>query len=130
MLKDTPAMITFSVDDPDKARQFYGEVLGLELDTSTPGMLGLKLAGGTTVMIYAKATHKPASYTLLNFTVEDLEKTMAELTAKGVKFEHYDDPDTKTDGHGVVDYGMMKIAFFNDPAGNNHGIMQMTGPSS
>jgi catechol 2,3-dioxygenase-like lactoylglutathione lyase family enzyme len=126
MLKDAPAMITFSVDNLERAKVFYGETLGLNLDNSVPGMLQLKLSGDVSVMVYENKRHKPASYTLLNFTVDDLPKAMDEMKAKGLKFEQYDLPDTKTDEHGIVDYGMMKIAFFNDPAGNNHGVLQMT----
>jgi catechol 2,3-dioxygenase-like lactoylglutathione lyase family enzyme len=126
MLKDAPVRITFSIGDMPKAKWFYSEVLGLEVDDSM-GMLALKLPGGTQVAMYVKKDHKPANFTLLNFTVDDLDKAMAELQGKGVTFEHYDLPDTKTDEHGVVDYGMMRIAFFNDPAGNNHGILEMTG---
>ena len=126
MLTDKPVMITFSVDDIDAAKKFYTEKLGLEIDESMPGMVTLKLPGSGQVGFYEKKGHKPGSYTLLNFTVDNLEKTMKELEAKGVVFERYDMPDVKTDDKGVVDYGMMKIAFFNDPAGNNHGIFQMT----
>ena len=125
MLTDKPVMISFAVDDLAKAKKFYAEQLGVEVDESVPSMLGLKLPGNN-VMIYAKDNYKPAVYTVLNFTVDDLEKTMKELEAKGVTFEQYDEPGCKTDKDGVVDYGMMKAAFFNDPAGNNHGIYQIT----
>jgi catechol 2,3-dioxygenase-like lactoylglutathione lyase family enzyme len=124
MLKDAPTMITFSTDDLDAAQQFYTEKLGLDVDDSTPGMLQLKVPGNT-VMLYAKQNHQPATYTVLNFTVPDLAKAMQELEAKGMVFERYDLPDIKTDEKGVVDYGAMKIAFFNDPAGNNHAVLEM-----
>jgi catechol 2,3-dioxygenase-like lactoylglutathione lyase family enzyme len=126
MLKSAPVMISFSVDNLEAAKQFYSEKLGVEVDESMPGMLQLKLADGGNIMAYEKKDHTPATYTLLNFTVEDLNKEMSELKAKGVVFEKYDLPGTKTDENGVVDYGAMKIAFFNDPAGNNHGVLQMT----
>ncbi len=129
MLNNTPVMITFSVDDLDVAKQFYSDKLGLGVDDSTPGMLGIKLGEGSNVMLYAKKDHKPATYTVLNFTVDDLEATISQLKSRGVVFEQYDTPDTKTDEQGVVDYGMMKIAFFNDPAGNNHAVLQMTDGS-
>jgi catechol 2,3-dioxygenase-like lactoylglutathione lyase family enzyme len=125
MLTDAPVMITFSVNDFDAAKKFYGEVLGLQVDDSTPGMLSLHLVGGIDVWMYHKDDRVPAGYTLLNFTVDDLPKAMEELRGRGVKFELYDQPGTKTDENGIVDYGMMKIAFFNDPAGNNHAVMQM-----
>ena len=126
MLSDAPVMISFSVDDMKKAKQFYHEALGLEVDDSM-GMLELKLRVGGKVMLYEKDTHKPASYTLINFQVDDLAAAMKEMKGRGVKFEHYDSDDMKTDSEGVNDFGMMKIAFFNDPAGNNHAVLQMTG---
>jgi catechol 2,3-dioxygenase-like lactoylglutathione lyase family enzyme len=126
MLSDVPVMITFSVDDFAAAKKFYGDVLGLTVDDSTDGMLTLKLKGGPDVWIYQKKTdHVPAGYTLLNFTVSDIKKAMDDLKARGVKFEQYDLPNTKSDKDGLVDYGVFKIAFFNDPAGNNHAVMQM-----
>ena len=125
MLKNAPVFVTFSVDDLEKAKQFYAETLGLGVDDSMPGMLDVKVAGGGKVMIYSKKNHQPANYTVLNFTVDNLAKAMNQLKQKGLKFEQYDLPDIKTDENGVVDYGMMKIAFFNDPAGNNHAVLQM-----
>ncbi|HSX28424.1 MAG TPA: VOC family protein [Candidatus Saccharimonadales bacterium] len=126
MLKDAPAMVSFSIDNLEKAKEFYSNTLGLNVDDNmASGVLMLTLAGGVQVMAYVKATHQPATYTLLNFTVNDIVKSIKELTAKGVEFLHYDQPDLKTDKNGVVDYGMMKIAFFNDPAGNNHAVMEM-----
>jgi catechol 2,3-dioxygenase-like lactoylglutathione lyase family enzyme len=125
MLDHTPVMITFSVDNLSKAKEFYSGLLGLKIDDAMPGMLHLQIEDGHDVWIYEKKTHVPAGYTLLNFTVDDLATAIRELTSRGVVFEQYDDADTKTDAHGVVDYGMMKIAFFNDPAGNNHAVMQM-----
>ena len=125
MLDSAPVMITISIDDIEKAKHFYQNVLGLSVDDSTPGMLQLKLLRGTELWLYVKKEHVPATYTVLNFTVDDLDYTMTEMRKKGVTFEQYDLPDTKTDANGVVDYGVMKIAFFNDPAGNNHAVLQM-----
>ncbi|HSX33561.1 MAG TPA: VOC family protein [Candidatus Saccharimonadales bacterium] len=121
MLHDKPAMLTFSVDSLDKAKDFYGQVLGLEVDDSQ-GMLQVKM-NGLEAWLYEKKDHQPATYTLLNFTVDDLDAKMKEMRDAGITFEQYDDP--KTDEHGVADYGMMRIAFFNDPAGNNHAVLQM-----
>jgi catechol 2,3-dioxygenase-like lactoylglutathione lyase family enzyme len=125
MLDSAPVMITISVDNLEKATQFYQESLGLVVNTSTPGMLQLKLARGTELWIYEKKDHAPATYTVLNFTVDDLDLAMNQMRSQGVVFEQYDLPDTKTDENGIVDYGVMKIAFFNDPAGNNHAVLQM-----
>ena len=125
MLHYQRATVSFSVDDLAKAKTFYSETLGLDV-AEMDGMLQLNLADNYLVWVYSKSDHRPAAYTVLNFTVEDLGKAMSELMASGVTFEHYDLPGAKTDEKGVVDYGMMKIAFFNDPAGNNHAVLQMT----
>jgi catechol 2,3-dioxygenase-like lactoylglutathione lyase family enzyme len=126
MLKDAKVTISFSVNDIVEAKKFYGTTLGLDADDKTyPGTLILNLAGGNQAFIYAKADHKPATYTLLNFMVDDIAKTMDELSAQGVEFIHYDLPNLKTDDHDVATFGTMKIAFFNDPSGNNHAVMQM-----
>jgi catechol 2,3-dioxygenase-like lactoylglutathione lyase family enzyme len=126
MLKNAHVAVSFSVDDLKKAVQFYRETLGVEVDdTSSPGMALLNLANNNQVMVYAKPNHKPAVYTLLNFMVDDLDKEMKVLKAKGVEFLQYDEPNCKTDKHGVVDYGVMRIAFFEDPAGNNHAVAEM-----
>ncbi len=125
MLSDAPVMITFSVNDIPAAKKFYQETLGLAVDDSTKGMLHLQIRDGHDIWIYEKNDHAPAGYTLLNFTVDDLAAKMEEMRVRGVKFEAYDLPGTKTDANGVVDYGMMKIAFFNDPSGNNHAVMQL-----
>jgi catechol 2,3-dioxygenase-like lactoylglutathione lyase family enzyme len=129
MLAKAPIMVTFSVDNLDAAKKFYGEVLGIKVDDTMPGMLHLQIEDGHDVWIYEKKNHVAAGYTLLNFTVDDLEKAMRGLQENGVTFEQYDEPGTKTDEHGVVDYGAMKIAFFNDPAGNNHAVLQMAAQS-
>lgn len=126
MLDSAPAIITISVDNLEKAIHFYQSVLGLNVDISTPGMLQLNLARGTTLWIYEKKDHVPATYTVLNFTVDDLDLAMTQMRGNGVVFELYDLPDIKTDANGIVDYGVMKITFFNDPAGNNHAVLQMT----
>lgn len=125
MLNDAPVSFSFSVDDIKKARAFYVETLGLTVEGyDTDYAFQLKLTGGN-VMVYAKKNHEPATFTLLNFMIDDLAATMKQMTDKGVTFETYDQPDIKSDENGVVDYGAMQIAFFNDPAGNNHAVVQM-----
>lgn len=124
MYSNQSALVTFSVSDLAQARHFYADLLGLNLDESMPGMIGLKIAGNQ-VSFYEKKNHTPGNYTLLNLPVDDIHTAISALKQKGVVFEHYDQPDCKTDDEGIVDYGMMKIAFFNDPAGNNHAIVQM-----
>jgi catechol 2,3-dioxygenase-like lactoylglutathione lyase family enzyme len=124
MFKDTKAFSGFSVNDLAEAKKFYGDILGLEVADSN-GMLELHLSGGAHILIYPKPNHTPASFTILNFPVDDVEKTVDELTAKGVKFEHYDMEQLKTDEKGIArGGGGPTIAWFTDPAGN---IMSVLG---
>ena len=113
MLKDSKVFSSFSVNDMEKARKFYGETLGL--NTSTP-MDQLQLDfGSSRVFVYGKPTHEPATFTVLNFQVDDVEKTVDELTAKGVVFEKYDMEYLKTDERGIMHGGEGKgptIAWF------------------
>ncbi|MDO3626308.1 VOC family protein [Mucilaginibacter sp. BT774] len=124
MFIDKKAFSSFSVNDIDKAKEFYQGTLGLSANTVEMGggfkMLELDVTGGTKVMIYPKPNHMPATFTVLNFPVDNLEKTVDELTAKGVKFEQYDIGDMKTDKKGIVrgDGRAPDIAWFTDPAGN------------
>lgn len=117
MLRDSAAFSGFSTNDLDAARAFYGDTLGLDVTVDEEmELLSLNLAGGTTVMIYAKPTHQPATFTVLNFPVPDVEAVVDDLTAKGVTFERYD-------GYGQDDKGVARgngpaIAWFTDPAGN------------
>jgi catechol 2,3-dioxygenase-like lactoylglutathione lyase family enzyme len=123
MFKNTPAFSGFSVDDIEKARKFYSEVLGLE--TSTPmDQLQLHLAGGGKIFVYGKPNHVPATYTALNFMVADVEKAVDDLTAKGVKFEIYDHGQLKTDAKGIMRGNGPTIAWFKDPAGNFLSVLQ------
>jgi catechol 2,3-dioxygenase-like lactoylglutathione lyase family enzyme len=88
MLKDRPAFSGFSADDIAKEKAFYGDTLGLDV-TEENGMLNLKFPGGQTVLIYPKDNHEPATFTVLNFQVQDIDRTVDALTAAGVKLEHY-----------------------------------------
>ena len=115
MFKDTPAFSGFSVDDIAKAKAFYNEVLGLEV-SEDHGMMNLHLAGGRRILIYPKANHTPATYTILNFPVKDVDQTVDALTKRGVQFEHYSD--VGTDAKGVMRGQGPTIAWFKDPAGN------------
>src|SRR4051812_31746745 len=117
MFKDVKAFSSFSVDDLDKAKEFYGETLGLEVKTHKEmELLFVKFGSGGKVMIYPKEDHEPASFTVLNFAVKDVEKAVDDLTKKGVTFEQY--PHLKTDKKGISrDWGN-EIAWFKDPAGN------------
>lgn len=123
MFKNIHAFASFSVDDLDKASDFYGKLLGLDTELNKEwGMLTLKFAGGGELMIYQKDNHEPASYTALNFPVKDVEKTVNELTEKGIKFEQY--PEFKTDRKGISREWGMEIAWFKDPAGNIISVLK------
>jgi predicted enzyme related to lactoylglutathione lyase len=124
MLTDSPAFSGFSVDDADQARRFYEETLGLRV-TAMPemgGLMRLQLAGGTEVLVYEKPGHVPATFTVLNFPVPDIEKAVDELTERGVRFEQYENP--PTDEKGIMRAGGPLIAWFTDPAGNVFSVMQ------
>src|SRR5574341_2465232 len=116
MFKDTKAFSGFSVDDIQKAKEFYSQTLGLEVSEMN-GLLNLNIAGGSKILIYPKPNHTPATFTILNFPVHDIEETVNQLTRRGVRFEQYDG-DLKTDERGIFRGGGPLIAWFKDPAGN------------
>ena len=113
MFGDTPAFSSFSVDDLAAAKKFYGETLGLRIDEQPEG-LGLELSGGGRVFIYPKEDHVPATFTVLSFPVEDLDKVVEQLAGRGVSFERY----PSTDDKGINRGEGPDIAWFKDPAGN------------
>ena len=123
MFKDTKAFSSFSVDDLAKAKEFYGGTLGLKVtEVSEMNLLQLELAGGGRVMVYPKDDHAPATFTVLNFSVGDIDEAVDALTDRGVTFEKYDSGMIKTDEKGIArgeDSGQgPQIAWFKDPAGN------------
>jgi catechol 2,3-dioxygenase-like lactoylglutathione lyase family enzyme len=119
ILKDSRIFSTFAVPDADKARQFYGETLGLDVrDGQMPGIFEIHQGTEAPVVVYPKPDHKPAVFTVLNFVVGDVERTVDELSAAGVKFEHYDTDGMKTDAKGIVRDQGPDIAWFKDPFGN------------
>jgi catechol 2,3-dioxygenase-like lactoylglutathione lyase family enzyme len=117
MLADSKAFSGFAVPDIEEARRFYGETLGLNVELiEGPGLLTLQLAGDRPVMIYPKPDFEPATYTILNFPVDDVEAAVDELSARGVQFERYDGFDQ--DEKGIARGNGPDIAWFKDPAGN------------
>jgi len=104
MFKDTHAFSGFSLDDTHQAREFYGQTLGLDVSDvpEGEGLLALNIAGGSTVLIYPKPNHTPATFTINNFPVKNVEDTVNELTNRGVQFEQYDEEDMKTDEKGIA----------------------------
>jgi catechol 2,3-dioxygenase-like lactoylglutathione lyase family enzyme len=123
MLRDSNAFSGFSVDDTQKAKEFYGRTLGLEVSESY-GLLKLHLAGGTKILIYPKPNHTPATFTILNFPVNNVDEAVDKLTKHGVRFEVYDEPNLKTDEKGVFRGGGPTIAWFKDPAGNILSVLE------
>ena len=123
MLGNTKAFSGFSVDDVPRAKEFYGQTLGLDVSEEN-GMLTLHIAGDRPTLIYPKPDHTPATYTILNFQVDDVDKAVDELTERGVQFERYPGAETETDEKGVFRGGGPLIAWFKDPAGNVLSVIQ------
>ncbi len=128
MFKNTKAFSSFSVNDLQKAKDFYGNTLGLAVKDNPMGLIELQIAGSNNIMIYPKPNHEPATFTVLNFPVNDIDKAVDELTAKGVVFEKYNYPELKTDDKGIArgDGGAKgpNIAWFKDPAGNILSVVE------
>src|SRR2546421_375245 len=121
MFADTRAFSGFAVDDVSKAREFYSETLGLRTSEEN-GLLTLHLAGDRDTLVYPKPGHTPASYTILNFPVEDVDMAVDELTARGVELERYEG--FEQDEKGIFRGGGPYIAWFKDPAGNVLSVLQ------
>ncbi len=121
MFTDTKAFSGFAVDDVAKARAFYGDTLGLRT-SEEHGLLTLHLAGGRDTLVYPKPDHEPATYTILNFPVDDIDRAVDELVARGVTFERY--PGMEQDERGVMRAAGPYIAWFKDPAGNILSVLQ------
>ncbi|MFJ7073790.1 VOC family protein [Streptomyces sp. NPDC098781] len=128
MLGQSQAFSGFSVDDLGEARRFYGETLGLEVEETGEGdmtVLVLKLGSGAPVFVYPKEGHTPASFTILNFPVDDIVPAVAELERRGVSFQRY--PEFDHDEKGIVRVGgsgPAAIAWFTDPSGNVLCVLQ------
>ena len=121
MLRDKPAFSGFSTNDIEAASRFYGKTLGVDV-SEDHGMLNLKLAGGQRVLIYPKDNHEPATFTVLNFEVSDIDAAVDDLAAKGVAFEHYEG--AGQDAKGIARQYPPPIAWFKDPAGNVLSVIQ------
>jgi predicted enzyme related to lactoylglutathione lyase len=128
MLTHAKAFSSFSVDDIQKAKDFYGNTLGIKTSIEMEYILALHIDGnGNNAIIYPKPNHQPATFTVLNFPVDDVDKAVDELTAKGVKFEHYDMEQLKTDAKGIARFEDITQAWFKDPAGNIISIINSRG---
>jgi catechol 2,3-dioxygenase-like lactoylglutathione lyase family enzyme len=127
MFKDTQAFSGFAVDDLDAARAFYGETLGLDVSTNDMGILTLHLAGDRPTLVYPKQDFEPATYTILNFPVDDIDSAVDELIERGVAMELYDGFGQDERGVARNEYGP-PIAWFRDPAGNILSVLEDAGP--
>ncbi|MER5969611.1 VOC family protein [Streptomyces sp. NPDC002055] len=121
MFGSTKAFSGFAVNDVQRAKDFYGTTLGLRV-SELDGLLMLHIEGGTEILIYPKEDHTPASFTVLNFPVDNIERAVDALTAKGVTIERYGA--FETDERGIFRGGGPYIAWFKDPAGNVLSVLQ------
>jgi len=126
MLADSKAFSGFAVDDLEKAKQFYGETLGLNVEVvdEEHGLLTLHLGGDLDVLTYLSPEMTPPSYTTLNFPVDDIDQAVDDLAARGITCEQYGHPDLPQDDKGVMREGGPLIAWFKDPAGNTLSVLQ------
>lgn len=129
MFSNADAYSSFSTNDIEKAQHFYGEILGLPVVRNEMGILEIKFHNGGHAIIYPKPDHVPATFTVLNFPVLNIDDAVDELTAKGVQFEHIDSDYIKTDEKGIArgtgKNTASQIAWFKDPAGNFIAILQI-----
>jgi predicted enzyme related to lactoylglutathione lyase len=122
MFKDSHAFSGFAVDDLDTAKAFYGETLGLDVGVGEMGILELHLGGGATVIVYPKPDYLPATYTVLNFPVPDVDAAVDRLNAAGIQMERY--PGLEADAKGISRGNGPTIAWFTDPAGNIISVIE------
>ena len=126
MFKDAKTFASFSVADLEDAKKFYADTLGLNVTTNEMGVLDITLGSGSRLVIYPKPDHAPANFTVFNFIVDDIDAAVEELSGKGVKFEHYDSDQLKTDEKGISRMpDGPAMAWFKDPAGNILGVMKV-----
>jgi catechol 2,3-dioxygenase-like lactoylglutathione lyase family enzyme len=126
MFENTKAFSGFSVDDVTRARRFYGDTLGIQVSEAN-GILTLHIAGDRDTIVYPKPNHEPASFTILNFPVEEIEPAVDALAERGVEFERYAGTEIETDERGIFRGGGPLIAWFRDPAGNVLSVIQQDG---
>src|SRR5215470_8604026 len=121
MLNENKALGSFSVNDIQKAKEFYGKTLGLEVSAGPEGTLVISKAK---TLIYPRPNHQPATFTVLNFPVDSVETAVDELGKRGVQFEIYNEPNVKTDPRGISRGNGPTIAWFKDPAGNILSVLE------
>jgi catechol 2,3-dioxygenase-like lactoylglutathione lyase family enzyme len=124
MFNPNQAFSSFAVKDLQQAKQFYSGLLELEVTENEMGLLELQLAPQTRVLIYPKPNHTPATFTVLNFPVDHVEKAVADLRNRGIRFEVYQEPGLSTDADGIFRGGGPLIAWFKDPSGNILSVLE------
>jgi catechol 2,3-dioxygenase-like lactoylglutathione lyase family enzyme len=124
MFNTNRAFSSFSVNDIQTAKEFYGTTLGLQLASGPEGTLIVPLSGDTKALMYPKLDHQPATFTVLNFPVDSVDQAVAELSQRGVRFEVYNEPNLKTDARGISRGNGPTIAWFKDPAGNILSVLE------
>lgn len=124
MFKDTKAFSGYSVNDIAKAKTFYSDILGLDVRQGDMGILELHISGSIPIILYPKPNHEPATFTVLNFPVTNIEEAVHQLKNKGVAFESYDFKDLKTDSDNIFRGEGPLIAWFKDPAGNILSVLE------
>ena len=124
MLKNNACFFSFSVDHIGRAKMFYGEKLGIKFDEAGEDAIDLYTAGGSRIRVYQKSDHQPATSTVLNFRVDNIDLKVSEMACGRVNFEHYDG-ELSTNEKGIHERNGSKIAWFKDPAGNILSLVQM-----
>jgi len=126
MLKNSKGFSSFAVNDIPKAKDFYQNILGLNVTDNPMGLIELEISGSSNILIYPKPNHQPATFTVLNFPVDDINTAVDALIDKGITFERYDEAYLKTDEKGISkDNGGPSIAWFKDPAGNILSVIEV-----
>ena len=123
MLGNTTPFSSFSVDDLGKAKQFYGQTLGIEVKEQEEA-LELQFPNNNSIFVYPKSNHVPATFTVLNFPVDDIEAAVDDLGRRGISFEKYTEGELKTDKKGIFRGEGPTIAWFKDPAGNFLSVIE------
>lgn len=126
MLKNSKGFSSFAVNDIPKAKDFYQNVLGLNVKDNPMGLIELEISGSSNILLYPKPNHQPATFTVLNFPVDDIDAAVDALIDKGITFEQYDDEYLTTNEKGISkDHGGPSIAWFKDPAGNILSVIEV-----
>lgn len=127
MLKNSKGFSSFAVNDIPKAKDFYQNRLGLTVKDNPMGLIELEILGSSNILVYPKPNHQPATFTVLNFPVNDIDAAVDTLIDKGIIFEQYDEEYLKTDEKGISkDNGGPSIAWFKDPAGNILSVIEVS----